>query len=146
MRPAWQTLVPLALAAALVACGESAQRTADVVHAASKSALETLQQAAARIDLAQLDPEVAKQKLQELIDLAGNQLAAARDSETVRRLVAELDPLIEELDQVRQSIGARIDVQLILEKVRELIERFRNDPHVQGALKALQEKLQGFTR
>jgi len=128
-------LSALLLAGLGSACGESGEQAGQVVQAASKAAAETAQQMAEHLDLAQLTPEVAKAKVQGLLDKAAVELAAVKNSATA-----------EKLGQLRQNLGQKLDLQALQKTLLDLIERFKHDPRVTGTLKTLQEKLQTLSR
>jgi hypothetical protein len=139
--------LPIAFLVALAtACGESAEKSVNVVQAASKSAVETIQHAVESLDLSQMTPDAAKAKVQQLLDRAGAALAEAKDSEMVQQAIAVLDALLDRLAQLRQSAATKIDVHGLQTSVQEQIQRFRDDPRVQTALKTLQEKVSRFAR
>lgn len=141
------TLLTVLLAAlALSACGEAAGKEASVVQAASKDALDKIHQALESLDLSELTPEAAKEKVQQLLDRAGAALAEAKDSEMVQQAIAALEALLDRLSQLRQTAATKIDVQRLQTGVQEQIQRFHDDPRVQSALKTLQEKLSKFAR
>ena len=128
----------------LAGCGESGQKA---VKAASKAASEAGQQLAEQAaELARTTPEQAKEKLQEFVDAAAGELKAARDSETAHQVASELQGALEELSELRQTLGAKINLTAIQQALQELIEKFENDPRVVSVLKSLQEKLQSFSR
>jgi len=141
-------IVPLLLAGALglAACGGSAEDTAHVVQAASKTTAEALQTVAREIEEAGLTPEAAKDKARDLLELAEEQLAAAKDSAAVEEIARTLTPVLDKLAAARQTIGSKIDVAPLQRKVQETLERFRDDPRVQQILKSLQEALQRLAR
>ena len=141
-----RSLASLLLALVISSCGDSSQSTADVVQAASKAAADSIQHAIESLDLSQMTPEAAKAKVQELLDRAGQALAEAKDSEMVQQAIAVLEALLDRLKQLGHSLAANEDVQRLQAGVQEQIQRFRDDPRVQGALKTLQEKLSQLTR
>jgi len=128
------------------ACGEAGAKTAQVVEAASKSTAESLRKAVEELELDQLTPELAKAKVQEVIDLAARELAEVRDSAAVERVGQELQSVLDELSQLKQSIVPKLNLATLQKTILDLIERFKNDPHVQALLKSLHEKLQRFAR
>ena len=140
-----RSLASLFLVLSISACGDSSQSTADVVQAASKSAAASIQHAIESLDLAHMTPEAAKAKVQELLDRAGQALAEAKDSEMVQQAIAVLEALLDRLKELGHNLAANEDVQRLQAGVQEQIQRFRDDPRVQGALKTLQEKLSHLT-
>ena len=138
--PAALLLLPLA------ACGDGS-KTAEVVQAATRGAAEVGQQLAEKAaQLAQMAPEEAKTKLRELVDAAGRELQAIKDSETAQRLVAELQHLLDKLVELAKKLGEKLDLASLQTSAAEMAERFKNDPRVQNAIKGLRDKLDELTR
>ena len=131
----------------LAGCGESGEATQNVVQAATHAAAETGQQLAQKAaELAQTAPEAARAKMQEFVDLAVSEFEAAKDSETAKKVAAEVDAALAKLAELRTTLTTKLNLAGLETKVGELIERFKNDPHVVAALKALQERLNQLTR
>ena len=144
MRP--HRLSTALLLLSLVACGDGS-KTADVVQAAAKGAAEVGQQLgemAARV--AEMAPEEAKTKLRELVDAAGRELREIRDSETARKVAAELQHLLDKLVELAKKLGEKLDLASLQTSAAEMAERFKNDPRVQNAIKGLRDKLDELTR
>jgi hypothetical protein len=139
MRPS--SRLSAALLFSLAACGDGS-KTADVVQAATRGAAEVGQQLAEKAaQLAQMTPEEAKAKLHEFVDAASRELKEIRDSETAQKVAAELQRLLDELAALAKKLGEKLDLAGLHQSVGELIERFKNDPHVANTLKSLKEKL-----
>ena len=145
MRPSFR-LSTVVLLLTLAACGDGS-KTADVVQAAAKGAAEIGQQLAEQAaQLAQMAPEEAKTKLRELVEAAGRELQAIKDSETAQRLVAELQHLLDKLVELAKKLGEKLDLASLQSSAAEMAERFKNDPRVQTAIKGLRDKLDELTR
>ena len=130
----------------LTGCGESGKHTADVVQAATKGVSEAGQQLAQQAArLADLTPEVAKAKMQELVDDAAAGLRAVKDSETAQELAADVERVLDQLVELGKKLGAKLDLASVQQSVTELIERFKNDPRVVKALESVKEKLKSLT-
>ncbi len=129
------------------ACGQSGEKTANVVQAATRAASEAGQQLAAKAsELAQAAPEQVKAKVQEFVDVAVREFEAAKDSETAQKVAEEVRLALEKLAQLRTSLTSKLDLAGLQTKVEDLIERFKNDPRVVAALKAVQEQLSKLAR
>jgi hypothetical protein len=129
----------------LAACGDGS-KTADVVQAATRGAAEVGQHLAEKVaQLAQMTPEEAKTKLRELVDAASRELKEIRDSETAQRVVAELQRLLDKLVELARKLGEKLDLASLHQSASEMAERFKNDPRVQNAVKALRDKLDELT-
>lgn len=129
--------LPLVLVAS---CGESGDKAKAVVQAATKAAAEGGQQLAAKAaELARLAPEEAGAKLREFVDLAARELDEIKDSETAKAVAAEVESALAKLAELKTSL--KINLASLQVKVDELIEKFKNDPRVVSALKALQEQM-----
>lgn len=135
--------VPAVLSTVLLAgCGPSGEKTANVVQAATRAASEAGQQIGQlAAELAQAAPEQVKVKAQEFVDLAKREFEAAKDSETVQRVAEQVRLALEKLAQLRSSLTAKLDLAGLQTTVEGQIERFKNDPRVVSALKAVQEQL-----
>jgi hypothetical protein len=139
-------LVPLAF---LVACGGDGSVNADVVQAATKGAGELGEQLAEKAGIlarkaaeaAALKGEEARVKIQELVDLAAVELAAARDSKTVESAVLEVDQALAQLSEFVAQLALELDWTRVRQALADLAERFQNDPDVQRVLAALRERL-----
>ena len=136
----------------LSACG-SGEDNASVVQAATKAAGELGEQVAEKAtvlaqkaaEAAALKGEEARVKLQELVDEASLELAAARDSETVQAALVELDQALVQLAELVKALGAKLDLERLRLALGEALERFRNDPDVQRASESLRAKLDAWT-
>jgi polyhydroxyalkanoate synthesis regulator phasin len=132
---------------ALAGCGQSGQTTANVVQAASKGAAEIGKQLAEKAAaLAQMTPEEAKAKLQELVDAAATELKEVRDSETAQKIASEVQKVFAQLQELGLKLSQKLNLAGLQQSVEELIERFKNEPHVVSALKSLQEMLNSLSR
>jgi uncharacterized protein YicC (UPF0701 family) len=141
------TPLALALVPLLAGCGESGQRAAHVVEAAAKDAVEAGKELADQAaELARLAPEEARTRLQGLIDASARQLAALRDSETARKVVAEIERLLAKLIELKDQLGSKLDLAGLQTSAGELVQRFKQDPRVAAALANLQERLDSLTR
>jgi hypothetical protein len=129
----------------LPACGDGA-RTAEVVQAATRGVAEAGQQLAQKAaELADMTPAEAKLKLQGLLDTAAVELSELRDSETARRVVAEVERALDTLVELARKLGEELDLAALKASVVELVERFKTDPRVTGALESLKGRLDGLT-
>ena len=145
--------VALPLLVFLGACGGNSQETAGVVQAATKAAGELGEQVAEKAtvlaqkaaEAAALKGEQARVKLQELVDEASLELAAARDSEAVQAALLELDQALVQLAELVKALGAKLDLERLRLALGEALERFRNDPDVQRASESLRAKLDAWT-
>jgi len=147
-RPRFRSLAPLATILALIpltACGR--EDAARAVQAATRDAVELGQKLADRAaELARTSPETARAKAQELMDVAARELGELRDSETARQMATQLGSALERLDALGRSVWDQVDLSAVRQAIAELIERFRNEPHVRAALESLREKLGSLTR
>lgn len=143
-----KTLVGLVVGTLFVACG-SGEESAGVVQAATKAAGELGEQVAEKAtvlaqkaaELAAAKGEEASLKAQELVDAAALELAAARDSETVRQAVSDIDQALAQGAEFLKALGAKLDLQKLRTTLDEIVERFKNDPDVERVLAALRAKL-----
>lgn len=132
---------------ALAGCGESGAKTASVVQAATRGAAEAGQQLAEKAaELAGLTPEEARGKLQELLDVAAQELRAVRDSETAQRVVAEIQRVLEQLGVFAARVSQKLNVAGLQVTIEDLIQKFRDDPRVTSALKGLHGQLSKLAR
>ncbi|HEX6885406.1 MAG TPA: hypothetical protein VF530_18670 [Planctomycetota bacterium] len=139
--PALALPLPLLLGA----CGDG-QQTADVVQAATRGVAEAGQQLAQKAaELADMAPAEAKLKLQGLLDTAALQMQELRDSETTRRVVAEVERALDKLVELARKLGEELDLAALKASVVELVDRFKEDPRVTDALESLKGKLDGLT-
>jgi hypothetical protein len=136
--------IPLLL---LAGCGRSPEETANVVQAATKGAAEAGQQLAEKAaEIAHAAPDVARKKAQELLDAAARKLQEVKDSEMARQAALEIEEVLAKLSELKQTLLPKLNLASLQASVQELIERFKSDPRVAGALKSLQEKLNSFAR
>jgi ABC-type Fe3+/spermidine/putrescine transport system ATPase subunit len=132
---------------ALTACEPAGSKTADVVQAATRAASEVGQQLAEKAAaLAQVTPEEARAKFQEFVDAAAGALAEVRDSETAQRIAAEVERGLAQLGALKASLLPKLELTQLQEKLRALVERFREDPRVVATLKALEERVNQLAR
>jgi hypothetical protein len=130
----------------LAACGEGS-KTADVVQAATKGAVEVGQKLADKAaELASLAPEEARTRLKEVLDLAARELKAVKDSETAQKIVAEVQRLLDRIVALGIELSRELDLAGLVQSVEDLIERFKSDPRVVNALETLREKLDALGR
>jgi hypothetical protein len=131
----------------LGACGESGEKAAGVVQAATKSAAEVGQQLADKAaELAHEAPDVARTKAQELLDLASRELREAKDSETVRSAAVQLEALLQKLGELGRELASKLDLAALRQSLQELIERFRSDPRVVSALEKAKGALDSLAK
>jgi hypothetical protein len=127
----------LALAAG---CGEAGEKGAGMVEAASKKASETYD------DLSKLTPEAAKEKVTSLVDQATTKLSTIKDAASAENVQKEISPLLDQLSQLKTSLGSNLDLSSLEKAVKDVIAKFTSDPGVAKALQPLLDKIQGLMK
>ncbi len=141
-------LLNLCLSAVLLgACGQSGEQTAHTVQAATKAAAEAGQQLAEKAaEIAQMAPEQAKLEFQQLVDASAKAFEEVKDSQAVQNVADEVKRALEQLSTLKATLGPKLNLASLQAKVTELIEKFKNEPHVVSALKAVQELVNKLSR
>jgi hypothetical protein len=124
----------------LAGCGESGEKAAGIVEAASKQA------SAAGYDLSKLTPEAAKSEVTKLVNNALAKLGSVRDAATAENISKELAPLLDQLGELKTVIGDELDLSSLQKTVTDLIAKFKEDPRVQSALQPLLDKISNLTK
>jgi hypothetical protein len=141
------TLLPILLALPLTGCGEAGEKTSRVVEAASRKALEAGQLLAEKTaELAEMAPEEAKRRFQEVVDLVSSELEDVRDSETAHLVAEQALIALAKLVELKNMLAARLDLAGLRTTVEEMAERFKNDPRVREVLESVREKLDTLAR
>ncbi len=130
-------LLPSSLLAfvSLAGCGESGEKAAGVVEAASKKATEVAH------DLADLTPEKAKQAASDLVDEAASMLRSIKDPATAEKVIQSLQPVLDTLGQLGEAIGEKLDLAAVQKAAEDAATRFKDDPRVAEALRNVREKI-----
>jgi len=143
-RARWLLPLPLLLLS-LPGCDQA--RTNEVVQAAARKAAEAGEALTAKAEeLTGMSREEARAKVQELLDVAADELREVRDSETAQRLVAEVQEVLQTLGVFAQRVAQKLNLAALEETLDELLTRFKNDPRVVETLESLREKLDALGR
>lgn len=139
-------LLPVLLLALSSGCGDASRKAADVVHAATKATAEGLRQAAAKLEEAGITPEAARATAQDVLDRAAETLREVRDSEAAAKTLAVVQAILERIRELGTGVADALHLDALGAQLRELAERFRDDPRVQRAIEKVREKVDELQR
>ena len=135
-------LPALPLLFALTSCDQAKVKASEALDGASQ-ALSQLADSVEELDLSGLSPEAIGQKGRELAEAAATQLGEIRDSETARRVVTALEPVVDKLHAARELIGEHMPSMAELQEAAlALEERVAGDEGLRGIVQPLIEKIE----
>jgi hypothetical protein len=138
-------LLPALLLLLAPACGDAKQKASDVVHAATRATAEGLRQAADKLEEAGITAEAARATAQDVLDQAAEALQEVRDSEMAAKTLATVQVVLERIRELGSEVADALHLETLGVKVRDLAERFRDDPRVQRAIEAVRDELDELT-
>lgn len=133
-------LFSVALGLSLAACEKAKEKGAGVVEAASKSASD------AYGEISKLTPEAAKEKVSSLANQAASKLASIKDSATAEKVKQEIEPMLDQLSQLKTTLAGKLDLSSLEKAVKDVMAKFTSDPGVMKALQPLLDKVQGLMK
>jgi hypothetical protein len=142
-RPA---LLSLALVLLASGCDEASRKASNVVEAASQATADGLARAAQALEEAGITPEAARATAQQLVDRAAEELREVRESETAARILAVVDGVLTRVGELGEGVADALELDALGLRLRELSERFRDDPRVQRALESVRREIDELTR
>lgn len=119
----------------LARCGESGEKAAGVVEAASKRASDFAR------DIARLTPEKAKEEAQELANEVLSMLRSIDDPAAAEKVIHSLQPVLDTLGQLGERIGKKLDLAAVQKTVEDLATELEDDPRFAPALQTLRDKV-----
>ena len=139
-------LPALTVLLALASCDQAKVKASEALDGASQ-ALSQLSDAVEELDLSSLSPEAIGEKGRELARAAATQLGEIRDSETARRAVQTLEPVVDKLHAARELIGEHMPSMTELqEAARALEQKVAGDEGLRGIVQPLIEKIDRLSR
>jgi hypothetical protein len=138
LKNAQSLVLPLALTLSLCAsCGETKAHT--------DAAIDKVAAAAKEIDLSKLTPEAMMDKVKSLSADISKKFAEIKDQASAKDVVAKLDPLVDQLKQLKNALGAKMpDMTSLKTAAQELKTKFANNQAVTDVIKPLLDKIQSM--